>query len=306
MSGSINVRFSFYTFVRVFLQFAALYYIFKARNNINIFSFVVSDGDDKQYLETQKTSGKIKQGSKLFICLTLLSIVVIVSFALAPSFQRTASHRVELQDTDSETSNDDLAQRHRSTSNRVTDSSYTETDRHTSGDDQSEQDDKSTLTPLKDGTYNVLLYEDKYEATEKGTYATVAVYDYVSFSDVYVKSLKLGDTFRDEIIESIESYDTMIRINDIWALLKYDSSHWHLYGPFGDSIMEITDYDVPVFFPAGTPYFTYESPGIGSEEIQIDRIEDYFEIDEFGYSVVIVTITVEKQTITEAHIYFKP
>ena len=305
MSGSINVHISFYTFVRAFLQLAAIYFIFKTRNNINVFSFAVSDGDDKQYLEIQKTNGISKRDSKLFVILAILSIIVIVSFALAPSFQRTTSHRVELQETDSDASTNDLAQRHRSTSSRVTESSYAETDRNASSDDQSKQDDKSTLTPLKDGIYNVLLYEDKYEATEKGTYATVDIEDYVSFSDVYVKSLKPGDTFRDEIIESIESYDTMIRINDIWALLKYDSSHWRLYGPFGDSIMEITEYDVPVFFPAGAPYYTYISPGIGADEYQIDRIEDYFEVVELAYSVVVVTITVENQTITEAHIFFK-
>lgn len=165
---------------------------------------------------------------------------------------------------------------------------------------------------LNDGIYNIILYRDLCVIAPEGTYATVSLEEDLTFSDAFVNSLQIGDEVEGITVESRicteEYYGTIIEIDSRSGCKLFkgnDDVVWKLLD-CGIPVSRITK-QLSVFFPIGSLYIdrrtAFNKSGV-FQDIELDRIEDYFDDD--TWPAVTMSITVENGTITEAVINYSP
>lgn len=177
---------------------------------------------------------------------------------------------------------------------------------------------------LPNGTYLVAVYEDRIYDGADGTYATVDLLEYLTFTDAYVQGLKVGDTIRlsdldpslENIrIESMEISDEGNRINFNDYEYELDRNQYgflNVAGFDGDTWFMFFRGDAYMYYSVGEVSlpFTPDTVIIDNltnpyEPKQLASLQAMFSMPGVGESER-MDITVENGKVIEAQLRYHP
>lgn len=175
-----------------------------------------------------------------------------------------------------------------------------------------------TDTPgLADGEYTVEIYGDSFQEVADGLRAYANVIQPITFSEQYVRSLKLGDvidlspygysniTIQTMSFDSSQGPEVLSFGENEFRLVKYDSSsEWVVLYSAGYAEVTYTTEKVPLLFASDVEILS-ERDGIGNLK-RLDNIQSLFESLYQPIDIVTVTITIQGGKVTKLFERFSP